>query len=318
MNILKNIADTQERIPHDYRKNTSIDKIKDDLDDLDIKEITNPHIFNLISLLNPIKKEVVSIEISGKKHTMDLEIDDKSHSYYANGTPVHNTINIPQNYSYDKFKDVYLNAYKSKYIKGVTTYRAGTMATVLAAKDETSYENGEEIIKEDVKLPTSSSATVKTLKEGGRKWYLTVTYHEDNVTRPFALFVHTNNQEKGVTTNDAVDRLLALARKKKIPKRHIDSTIEKIEQENNVSKLARSISFLLRHGVLIKNIVAELDKVEDIFIGSFLFQIKKFLASYIKDGDKVEDEVCYNCSSTNIIYSEGCKKCNNCGSSKCG
>lgn len=228
------------------------------------------------------------------------------------------TVNIPNNYNFDNFKNVYIDSYTSGVVKGVTTYRAGTMATVLAAKDESEEGFEEEIIKEDVKLPSSSHATVKTLKAEGRKWYLTVTYHEDNLERPFALFVHTNAQEKGVTTKDGVERLLALAKRKKIPKRHIDAHTEKLDQENNTSKLSRSISFLLRHGVLIKNIVAELERVEDVYVGSFLFQIKKFLSAYIKDGTKVDDAKCDNCGSHNVVFSEGCFKCIQCGSSKCG
>lgn len=228
------------------------------------------------------------------------------------------TVNVPQKCSYDNFRDVYLRAYRSGVVKGVTTYRAGTMATVLAAKDESKYANGEEIIKDDVKLPVDALASVKTIRAEGRKWYLTVTFHDDNLKRPFALFVHTNAYEKGTTTKDAVDRLIALARKKKIPKRHIDGVVIKIESENNTSKLARSISFLLRHGVLIKNIVAELERIDDVFVGSFLFQIKKFLSQYIKDGTPVEDAECDSCGSKQIVFSEGCFKCLSCGSSKCG
>ena len=228
------------------------------------------------------------------------------------------TVNIPHSYSFENFKNVYLDSYTSGVVKGVTTYRAGTMATVLSAKDEGEEGYEEEIIKEDVKLPSVAAATMKTLKAEGKKWYLTVTYHEDNLDRPFALFVHTNAREKTATANDAVDRLIALARKKKIPKRHIDTHISKLDQETYVSKLARSISFLLRHGVLIRNIVAELERVEDVFVGSFLFQIKKFLAAYIKDGEKVEDAKCDNCGSSDVRYQEGCFTCGSCGSSKCG
>ena len=229
------------------------------------------------------------------------------------------TVNIPNNYSFDKFKNIYLDSYSSEVVKGVTTYRSGTMTTVLAAKDEVGSDlEDEEIIKQDVKLPSSSAATVKTLKAEGRKWYLTVTFHEDNLERPFALFVHTNAQEKGVTTKDAVERLIALAKRKKIPKRHIDAHLIKLEQENNTSKLSRCISFNLRHGVLIKNIVAELERVENVFVGSFLYQIRKFLSQYIKDGVKVEDAICDNCHSNNVVFSEGCFKCSDCGSSKCG
>lgn len=223
------------------------------------------------------------------------------------------TVNVPHNYPFDKFKDIYLDSYKSGYVKGVTTYRSGTMTTVLAAKDEAE----EEIIKEDVQLPESAPSTMKTLKAEGKKWYLSVVYHENN-KRPFALFVQTNDYEKNVVATEAVEVLIALARKKKIPKRHIDSVLEKIEKDNNVNKTARLLSFLLRHGVLIKNIVAALDKVESAYVGTFVFAVKKFLSTYVKDGEPVEDAKCSNCGSTTIVFQEGCSVCKSCGSSKCG
>jgi hypothetical protein len=159
---------------------------------------------------------------------------------------------------------------------------------------------------------------MKTLKAEGKKWYLTVVYHENNVNRPFALFVQTNSHEKNVVAEEAVEVLTKLARKKGIPKRHIDGVIEKIAADNNATKVARLLSFLLRHGVLIKNIVAALDKVESAYAGTFVFAVKKFLSSYIKDGEKVEDAVCQECGSKDIVYQEGCSVCRSCGSSKCG
>jgi hypothetical protein len=173
----------------------------------------------------------------------------------------------------------------------------------------------EVITPDDVTLPDDSPARMKVLRTGGKKWYLTVVYHEET-EQPFALFCHTNSSDKSAQTSDAVDRLVKLARKKKIAKKHINGTLEKTNSESNVSKLTRVISLLLRHGVLIKNIVAELDKMEDVFVGSFLFQIKKFLACYIKDGEKVEDSSCSECGGT-LVFSEGCMNCLDCGGSRC-
>lgn len=227
------------------------------------------------------------------------------------------TVNVPNEYPFDDFKNVYLNTYKSGYVKGVTTYRSGTMTAVLSAKETEKNGYNEEIILDDVSLPESSEASMKTLRAEGKKWYLTVVWNETR-TRPFALFVHTNNHEKNVTTSGAIEKLTELARRKKIKEEHIDKVLNKISSHDNASKIARMISLNLRHGVLIKNIVATLDSIEDVYVGSFIFQIKKFLASFIKDGEKVDGVKCQECSSENIVYEEGCHKCMQCGSSKCG
>ena len=205
--------------------------------------------------------------------------------------------------------------YQTGHIRGVTTYRDGTMMTVLSAKEEREgFE--EEIIKEDAKLPDQMPSVTTTMRADGKKWWIT-TLMDESGKRPVAFFVSTNHSEKDATTHDAVDKLMALAKSKKIPKKWRDETEDKMRRDNNVQKLCRSAALNLRHGVLIKNVVAALESVEDVFVGSFLFQFKKHLSSYIKDGEKVEGETCADCGGQ-VVYSEGCKKCISCGSSKCG
>ena len=188
--------------------------------------------------------------------------------------------------------------------------------TGISLKKSTDLVPDEKVLATDVKLPDDSPARMKTLRSENKKWYLTVVFHEES-KQPFALFVRTNNKEKTAQTSDAMERLEALARRKGILAEHVDKTIEKCEHETNVDKLARMISLCLRHGVAIKNIVACLDEMEDVIVGSFLFQIKKFLSQYIKDGEVVETEKCHECGGT-LIFSEGCMMCRDCGSSKCG
>lgn len=177
--------------------------------------------------------------------------------------------------------------------------------------------NGERVIVTDVSLPDDVPARMKTLRAEGKKWYLTVAYLPDS-EEPFALFCATNHYEKSAQTSDAVDRLIALARRKGILEDHVVDLIKKIEHDNNVNKLTRTISLLLRHKVSIKNIVSELNQMQDVFVGSFLFQIKKFLSQYIREGEKAEGVVCESCGSTNVVFSEGCFMCKDCNSSKCG
>ena len=256
---------------------------------------------------------VTAANLNGRDHLNDL-------MGFSRGadSACSKTINIPYDYPYNKFKNLYLDAYNTGVIKGVTTYRSGTMAAVLSTRDESSTEyDDEEIIKEDVKLPSTGVSRFAKIKAEGRKWYIHIVFNEDQ-TRPIAFFCNTNNKEKTATTNDAVDRLISLARRKKIPLKHINDTIKKIDKEANVNKLTRVISLLLRHGVLIRNIVTELDKVQDVFVGSFLFQIKKYLAQYIRDGEKAEGVTCNECGGSNVIFQEGCHLCMDCSSTKCG
>lgn len=175
----------------------------------------------------------------------------------------------------------------------------------------------ERVIITDVKLPDDAPARMKTLRADGKKWYMTVVY-DPNSEKPHALFCTTNHREKTAPISDAVERLIDLAEKKGILTEHIEKLKEKTEHDNNINKLTRSISLLLRHNVSIVNIVATLDRMQDVFVGSFLFQVKKFLSAYIRDGEKVDGGKCEECGSVNLIYTEGCMTCVDCGSGKCG
>lgn len=252
---------------------------------------------------------VTAMSLTAQDHVSDLV----GFAKYIDSA-ISKTINIPNDYPYDQFKDLYVDAYNTGYIKGLTTYRSGTMTAVLSEKGDSTEE--EKVTSTDIKLPDDSPARMKILHAEGKKWYLTVVYHEDT-GKPFALFCRTNSREKTVQTYDAVEKLIELGKSKGILEEHIDDTMKKICTEANVDKLTRTISLLLRHGVAIRNIVTCLNKVEDVFIGSFLFQVRKFLSQYIKDGEEVDGESCPECGSK-MVYSEGCMKCNDCGYSKCG
>ena len=256
------------------------------------------------------------------KSTLDLTVEDhvsdlEGFARYTDSA-CSKTCNLPNDYSFEDFKDLYLKVYATGVIKGFTTYRAGTMTSVLSAAKETASTESdeEEIILEEIQLPDSLPATLKTIRAEGRKWYLTVILNETQ-TRPVALFTHTNHHEKNVVATNAVASLLSLAIDKGIPERHIEQVLSKISGDTNTTKICRLISLNLRHGVLIRNVVSALEKV-DCLVGSFVFHIRKFLATFIKDGEKVVGEKCQECGGESIVYEEGCKKCIQCGSSKCG
>lgn len=183
--------------------------------------------------------------------------------------------------------------------------------------DVANQDTEERVLVTDVKLPHDAPARMKTLRADGKKWYMTVVYQPGS-EKPHALFCTTNHREKSAPVSDAVERLINLAEKKGILQEHIDKLKDKMEHDNNINKLTRAVSLLLRHNVSIVNIVGTLDQMEDMFVGSFLFQVKKFLSAYIKDGEKVEDGKCDDCGSNNVIYMEGCFQCVDCGSGHCG
>jgi len=254
--------------------------------------------------------------------TLDLSVDDhvrdmKGFAFWIDSS-MSKTVNLPEDYSFEDFKKLYLDGYNSKILKGLTSYRMNSMTSVLSAVEEKNAgPDEEEIILHDVKLPETSAAEVKILRAEKKKLYCTVSMLPDS-NRPFALFVKSNHSETSLVADEAVELLLELAVSKGIPQIHIDDQTKKMAKDNNINKVARLVSLNLRHGVFIKNIVATLDKSENAVMGSFTNSIKQLLQAYIKDGEKVENATCLECGSEDIRYEAGCSVCISCGGSKCG
>lgn len=231
------------------------------------------------------------------------------------------TINIPNGYIFEVFKDIYLEAW-TKGIKGFTTYREGTMASVLSTKDEKKGHE-EVIIREDVSLPDNYKAdgiifrSYEPQSSGEfkkKKWYVHIARHPDS-DRPFAIFVHTNHPEPTTITLNAVEVLEGVARSKGIPEKWIESNSKKMSRQSNAVKVSRIFSLLLRHGVSIKSIVEALDTIQ-FPINSLTFQIKKYLMSFIEEGTEAFGK-CPECGSRKLIFSQGCKECGDCRYSFC-
>lgn len=146
MNTLKKIAKNNQRIPKWYREQKSIEEIKKDIEEIN-SNITNPHILNLKSLLLRPKKRIIKVEPHINKFTMDIELENNPHSYIANGTPVHNTINMPKETTPDQISSLLLEYLRD--LKGVTVYvdgsRGGQVYENLTEEEAIEYIAGESV-----------------------------------------------------------------------------------------------------------------------------------------------------------------------------
>ena len=238
------------------------------------------------------------------------------------------TISVPNDISLEDFKSLYGRLHEYQ-VKGCTTYREGTSVAVLEKADKKTIKQQQKeflgafknqksgIIEQNVTLPEEYPAVGFKLKSDGKKWHVHVCFKDKGLTRPFAIFVNTNNPESNVLTFDALDKLELLAFTSGLSQEKIEQIKIKYSYQKNPVKICRMLGFLLRHNVPIRNIVKTLDSVEEAIPGTFVFRIKKFLAQFIEDYD-VKDMICPDCSEETLIFSEGCIKCTSCGWSKCG
>ena len=235
---------------------------------------------------------------------------------------VSKTCGIPKSYPFSEFKELYLNAWKNGLI-GFTTYRDGTMESVLSKIEEKKDSNESHIIKKTVKLPEKFiNGPTHVIKREHMKFYLHFSYLEEDkkMHYPIALWIQTNHQFSGeaIYVNRALKSLSDLLRKHEISESYITKVTDKYKNDLPSSKIAKLISMCLRHNLPISSIIAALENLEGDNISSLLTAIRKFLSMHIEDGTKAIGKKCLECQSPNVIYESGCTKCLDCGNSNCG
>jgi len=237
------------------------------------------------------------------------------------------TVNLPNDYSYDNFKNLYIRAWEAG-IKGLTTYRAGTMTAVLEKKKENvRYQNeldelfaqvGDDVIKDiGIRLPNQyhSKGYIRR-DQNKKKWYIHIAFADSSCLKPFALFVSTNSKETTEVADALIETIETLCQSKGISQELVEALKVRCAGQSNTVKIARAIGLALRHNISIKDIVETLEKFDEEF-SSFVYHITKLLSQFIKDGTKAIGETCPECKQDTIIYYEGCKQCKQCNWSKC-
>jgi len=226
------------------------------------------------------------------------------------------TINIPNDYPFDKFGDVYLDAYKTGYIKGVTTYRAGTMMSVLSEATE------KKTIQKTraPKRPNAVECDVHHAIRSGERYYVVVGLIDGE---PYEVFSGQNDDgESDVVIPKSIKngKLIKKSRDKYIitnEEKEWSCLLTNGHCDVSTDAITRLISTALRHGADISFIVHQLEKTEgDLMTPAKV--IARTLKKYISDGTPVHGEECPSCKSTDMIRQEGCILCKNCSWSRCG
>lgn len=239
--------------------------------------------------------------------------------YYCNQS-VSKTINLPKSYSFTNFKTLYMEAWK-KGINGLTTYREGSMESVISSLEHASTTR--EIVKGDIKLPTTFiNGTTTIVKREGMKFYIHFSYLPEDVEMkyPVCLWIYTNSKINGQMRyiNKAVESLTNLALKSGINSKLVEVAVEKAKNDDAHSKLGRMVSLCLRHNVSRDKIYVSLSGIEGDNISTMLTAVRHYISSTIEDGTVLNGIKCDSCGSENVRMVSGCKQCSDCGYSACG
>lgn len=222
------------------------------------------------------------------------------------------TVNLPHEYPYDDFKTLYQTLFRTGTVKGCTTYREGTMASVLAAPAES--KNAAEIFAQSKAMPRPQvlPCDIRQVNSNGTSWIVLVGLLEG---RPYEVFAMKQTQLY-LPQKDKQGRLIKVKSgvyDLETAEGWVLKDIRKFFESDEQEALTRMISTALRHGADIDFVVGQLHKSEGT-IHSFSKAIARTLKHYIKNAQFI---TCTECQSHNMRIEEGCFVCLDCGSSKC-
>lgn len=253
--------------------------------------------------------------------TVEDHIRDMTGWYQWIDSSISKTVNLPNNYPYEKFENVYLDLYTSGTAKGMTTYREGTMTSVLSKTPSPDDSNSTDKITKTTapKRPKSLPADVHLTTVNGDPYYVVVGLLEGD---PYEVFTGKNEKKDGQAIHKKIVHGNVTKKSKSVWElsSEIDPELSFIltngHSDETADALTRMISTALRHGADISFIVHQLEKTEG-SLWSFAKALARTLKKYIPDGTKVSGSKCPECNAE-LIRMEGCITCTSCTYSKCG
>ena len=252
--------------------------------------------------------------------TQDLTVDDHLAQMEALApfvdSSMSKTVNVPADYPFDEFKDLYRKAHATGFIKGITTYRAGTMSAVLSGDNED--EEKSTVPRTDAPdRPQTLPCAIHRVRYRGDHWTVLVGFLDDD---PYEVFAFTSDgdaplfgEEQDWPSEGTI---------KKVKSQHYsllttdgEVLIDDITSQapsDEVRVETRLVSTALRHGSKVDFLVKQLEKAEG-SIASF----GSAMANALRAHASTHEVTCDKCGSANVRHVEGCMTCADCGHSRC-
>lgn len=240
------------------------------------------------------------------------------------------TINLPSDVKEELVGDLYVNAWKSG-CKGVTVYRDGSRSGVLISNDDKKKKkNVPEIpeFREKPRRPKVLDAEILRFMHNNEKWIAFIGLKDD---KPYEIFTGRQDDEM-FPIPKSISKGKIIKNKDESGTRYDFQYVDKYGYNNTLGGLshqfnqeywnyAKLISGVLRYGMPIEDVLDLVNslRLDSDTINTWTAGVSRSLKRYVPNGTKVAGkEKCQECGSIDLVYEEGCLKCNNCGSSKCG
>jgi ribonucleoside-diphosphate reductase alpha chain len=221
---------------------------------------------------------------------------------------ISSTINLPKDVDVETVSNIYFEAWR-KGLKGITIYRDGSRSGVLV-DDKPKVDSFE--YRDAPKRPKDLVCEIHHTTAKGKRWTVIIGLFDE---KPFEVFA--------IPFEEGLEKYHQAILRKKSKGNYVVVIDDEISFENITEEmtdeeeaLTRMISTALRHGSSIDFIVEQLNKSHGTVV-SFNKAISRVLSKYAK---RLADRkyTCLSCVSENVRFEEGCYKCVDCGSSKCG
>ena len=241
------------------------------------------------------------------------------------------TTNLPQDVDLETVHDLYQISHKTG-CKGCTIYREGSRDAVLSNESVKDGGQSEGIAHNDAPERSETlPCDIHRIRYSGDNWKILVGFMDDH---PYEVFAFKTGGESGNTvrfTDSSGGKVdTAIIRKYGNGVYDLESNDGKVIVENIANyapddaarSMTRMISLSLRHGARLEYVIEQLEKAKGSIV-SFSKAVLRALREYV-DGPTNENYV--DCKDAGmdcegggqVIYEEGCFKCLDCGSSRCG
>jgi len=239
------------------------------------------------------------------------------------------TINLPNDATEELVGQLYLEAWEAG-CKGVTVYRDGSRSGVLISNEEKPEDETQDTLTAfPTKRPQVLEADVVRFQNNKDKWIAFIGLIDG---KPYEVFTGLADDEDGILIPRWANNGVIIKNRNEDGtsrydfqyknKRGYKTTIEGLSHKFNPEywNYAKLISSTLRHGMPIDKIVDLINslQLDNESINTWKNGVVRAIKRYVEDGTQAKGQTCMSCSSTNLIYQEGCLTCKDCGSSKCG
>lgn len=241
------------------------------------------------------------------------------------------TINLPEDISFEDFKEVYWRAYEMG-CKGCTTYRpndvTGSVLSVEPKKEEVKsvsplveadYAEIEMRVLASMKptaRPETLDGSTYKLKYGMDSIYITITDIEENgQVRPFEVFINSKNVEHFAWTIGMARMISAIFRRPHDSRFVVQELKEVFDPKGGQFMKGKYVpSMLAAIGGIIENHMKRIGYIE----GAEVSLTKPTADEPPVMGMIKAPKACPNCHGYNFKSEGGCEVCVDCGHSKCG